>query len=258
MYTTIAFMQSVDPGGLWVTLNGVADQHVRVVGADIQVPTLNQIVAVAGMVENVAAFDMRLTSPSLRERGLFRIVPLNVATAVAVEPGSPQAVVDLRATPIELVTTEQLNVEINTNPAAVQLQSAVVCLADKPIVPVTGKMFTIEATGATALVAGTWTNVALTFTEDLPRGRYALVGIFPISAGMIAARAVFVGGGWRPGVLGSDVASDLQHPMFRYGGMGVMGEFEDIEPPTMDCLAISGDATQEFYLDLIQLRKGPG
>jgi hypothetical protein len=55
--------------------------------------------------------------------------------------------------------------------------------------------------------------------------------------------------------LGSDLAQDLQHPMFRYGGLGILGEFEDIEPPTIDGLSVSADATQEFFLDLIQLSK---
>ena len=40
MLTTVAWSQSVDPAGAFVQLNAVADQHVRVSGADIQCPAL--------------------------------------------------------------------------------------------------------------------------------------------------------------------------------------------------------------------------
>jgi len=256
MFTTIGFLESVDQAGAFNALTALADQHVRVSGDDIQVPTLNQVVAVSAGVENVAANRARLVSPSLRVRSNYLISPVNGATAGAVEPGSPHAVVDLRRSPLALAVGEQLNFETFANPAAAQIQWGLVWLADAPIAPVAGPMFSIRATSATALVGSVWSNVAVTFDEDLPRGRYQLVGLWPISAGMIAARAVFVGGTWRPGALGSDSNNDLGDPMFRNGGLGVFGEFEDIEPPTFDCLSVSADATQEFYLDLVQVRGG--
>jgi hypothetical protein len=256
MFTTIGYLESVDQAGAFNALTALADQHVRVSGDDIQVPTLNQVVAVSAGVENVAANRARLVSPSLRVRSNFLIAPTNGATAVGVEPGSPQAMVDLRTTPLVLAVGEQLNVEAFANPVAAQSQWGMVWLADGPIAPLAGPIFTIRATSATALVPNGWSNVAVAFDEDLPRGRYQMVGLWPISSGMIAARAVFVGGTWRPGALGSDSNNDLQHPMFRNGEMGVYGEFEDIEPPTFDCLSLLADATQEFYIDIIQVRAG--
>lgn len=255
MIHTIAYYEAVNPAGAYNALNGVADPRVRVVGVDIQVPALNQVIAAAVGINDAAANRARLVAPSLRELSNFMLAPTNSDVAAAVEPGSPQRVVDLRASPLALIPGEQLNAEILSTIAGAPPQWCVVWLADAVPAPATGKMFTVRATSATAAVAGTWTNVAITFDEDLPRGRYAVAGLFPISAGMIAARLNFVGGGYTPGVLGSDLVQDLQHPMFRYGGLGVLGEFEDIEPPTIDVLAVSADATQEFYLDLIQLSK---
>ncbi len=252
-------MSRSDPGGAFNALTALADQHVTVTGDDIRIPTLNQIIAVAGGAENAVAPRMRLVSPSLRRRSNFLISPLNVAAAAAVEPGSPQAVVDLRSQPLPLVLNENLNAEVLSDPVAVQVQWAVVWLADGPVAPVTGAVFSVRATSSTALTANVWSNVAITFDEDLPRGRYQVVGLRPQSAGCIAARLVFVGGaGWRPGALGTDAVEDIQHWMFRYGMLGVYGEFEDIEPPTVDFLSVSADATQELYLDLIQVREGPG
>lgn len=252
MHDTIAFYESVDQAGAYVALNGVADQIHRVVGDDIQIPDMSSIIAVAAGVESAAAHRARLTAPSLRRRALYQITPLNTAAAAAVEPGSPQAVVDLRSSPLTLIKGEQLNVEALADPVAAQIQWALVLLAAGALEPVSGRIFTIRATGATALVAGTWTNVPLTFDEDLPRGRYSVVGLRPESTGMIAARMVFIGQGPRPGALGVDAQSDIQHAMFRGGGLGVWGSFLDDEPPTIDCLAVSADAAQTFFLDLIQ------
>lgn len=256
--TTVAFYENVDQAGLYNPCAAIADQSVRVTGNDIQVPTLNQVVAIAVGLESVAARRARLVSPSLRVKSNYQIVPTNGQAAAAQEPDSPQAVVDLRETPLVLVVGEQLNLELLANPVAAQDQWGVVWLADGPVAKAGGAIFTVRATSATAAVAGAWTNVAITFEEDLPRGRYQLLGLRPESTGMVAARAVFVGSGHRPGALGADSHGDQQHPMFRMGGLGVWGEFEDIEPPTMDVLAVSADATQEFYMDLVQLRSGPG
>jgi hypothetical protein len=257
MLTLVAYYESVDQAAAFVALNGVADPHVRVTGDDIQVPTLNQVVAIAGGVDTTVAGRARLVAPSLRAKSSYMIAPLNGQAAAAQEPDTPQAVVDLRASPLVLDFSEQLNFEAFANPAAAQVQWGCVWLADGPVVAISGAMFTVRCTSATALVAGAWTNVALTFDEDLPRGRYQIVGFRPESAGMIAARLYLVGGTWRPGALGCDLVGDQQHSMFRNGGMGVMGEFEDIEPPTVDALAVSADAAQVYYLDLIQLRRGP-
>jgi hypothetical protein len=255
MIHTIAYYQSVDQAGAYVALNGVADPRVRVVGADIQVPALNKVIAAAVGIEVAAANRARLVAPSLRELASFQLAPTNSATAAAVLPVSPPSIIDLRANPLALISGEQLNAELLANPVAAQIQWCVVWLADVPPAPVTGRMFTVRATSATALVAGTWSNVALTFDEDLPRGRYAVVGLCPVSAGMIAARLNFVGGGYAPGCMGFATSRTAPHPMFRYGGLGVLGEFEDIEPPTIDGLSASADATQEYFLDLIQLSK---
>ena len=148
--------------------------------------------------------------------------------------------------------------EILSNPAAAQRQWLVLWLADGPPAPATGRVFTVRATGATTLVLDQWTLVPLTLIENLPRGRYALVGMRARSAGAVAARVVGIGWRWRPGVLGCDAQGDLDHPMFRMGGLGVFGEFEDTDLPQIEFLSTVADTAEDVYLDLIQLRAGPG
>ena len=257
-FTTVGFLEDIDPAGIFEALAALADQHVTIVGDDIRIPSLNQVVAIAGGSDGVVAPRLRLVSPTLRRRSNFLVAPLNVQNAAAVEPDSPHAIVDLRANPLVLVAGENLNAELLSNPAAVQDQWCIVWLADGPIVPVTGPIFSVRVVSATAAVANVWTNVPVVFDEDLPRGRYQIVGLRPMSAGCVAARIVLVGVGVRPGALGTDVIQDIESPLFRYGQMGVFGEFEDTDPPTLDILSISADAAQEAILDLIQLREGPG
>lgn len=256
MLTTIAWYQSVDPAGATVQLNAVADQSVRVTGADIYCPPLSQCVALAGGADATVAPFMRFTSPSQRRRTSTYISPLNTGGAVAVEPGTPHALADFRFNPIPLVPGEQLNMELNSNPAAAQIQWGVAWLSEAPIEPIKGSSFTVRGTASATLVAGTWSNTAITFSEDLPRGRYQVVGMSAISAGLIAARLVFIGGQYRPGVLGSDLASDVGSPIFRTGSLGIFGEFEDTDQPTVDFLSVSADTSEEVFLDLIQVRDG--
>lgn len=265
-FTTVAFIEDIAGAGAYTELAAALDQHVTISGDDIQLPTLNQIVLVTAGIcstDDSTARRARLTSPSLRERALFQISPLNwtasAAGATDAEPNSPHAIMDLRDNPLVLVPREKLNAQFLATNAAADRQHVIVWLADGPIAPVKGPIFSVRVTGGSAAVAGAWTTTAFTFEEDLPAGRYQIVGFRPVSTTMIAARLVFVGGGWRPGAYGVDTYYDQQSNIFRFGNMGVWGEFEDLEPPSAEILCNAADAAavQEFWLDLVQIRKGP-
>jgi len=257
-----AFSQSVDPAGLFTAIAGVIDPVLTVVGNNVQVPTLNRVIGLAAGVETTVAQQARLTAPSRRILALQRIAPLQGNAAAASLPGDPHKFIDLLDSPLQMVTGEQANIEVNSNPAAVQIQWGLVWFADAAVAPIAGPFFTIRADGATALVAQQWTNVPIVMAENLPRGRYQVIGMRAQSTSLVAARLVFVGTGsqgpWRPGVLGTNTDRHLEHPAFRYGGMGVFGEFEDTDTPSIDCLATAADAAEVFYLDLLQTRAGPG
>lgn len=258
MFTTVAFQQSIDPGNVYTAINvALADASIKGTTTQIFVPELTSVVGVAAQLENTVAPRARLVTPTLRVRSRFEIEPANVGAAAAVKPTSPHAFIDLRDTPLQLVKDEVLTAEIKTDPAAAQLQSVVVWLADGPIAPVAGPIFSVRFTGATALVISQWTLVPITLLEDLPRGRYQLVGLRASSAGCVAARCVGVGWRWRPGVLGVQAESHIQAPQFRYGDFGIFGEFEDTDLPQLEFLSVTADATENGIIDLIQLRSGP-
>lgn len=77
------------------------------------------------------------------------------------------------------------------------------------------------------------------------------------SANCIAARIVLPGQAPRPGVLGTTTQNDLQNPMFRYGGMGVFGEWEDTDSFNIEFLSGVADTAEVVQVDFVQVRKGP-
>lgn len=262
MFHVVAWQQAVDEAGIFAAINAVADPVLTVLGANIQVPSLNQVVALAAGVETTAAQQARLTAPSRRILALQRITPTQGNAAAASLPGNPHRLLDLADTPLQMVTGEQATIELSANPAAAQIQWGLVWFADADLKPASGNFFTIRADAAQLLVVSQWTNGAIVFAENLPRGRYRVVGMRAQSAGLVAARLVFVGTGaqgpWRPGVMGTNSDSHLEYPGFRMGLWGPFGEFEDTDTPTVDFLSTTADAAEVVYLDLEQIRAGPG
>jgi len=70
---------------------------------------------------------------------------------------------------------------------------------------------------------------------------------------LIAARLVFPGYSWRPGVIGRTSASQPDIEIFRYGKFGVFGEFDHNRPPTVDFFSSSADTSETVYLDLVKV-----
>jgi hypothetical protein len=252
-----AFLESVDAGAAYNSLNGVQDDLVRVVTTTLAVPLgLPAVPLVAGGVGSGGQGHVRLFSPSLRGRSRFVVAPINGANDGNVEPDSPQRVTDMRASPLMLTPLELLQAEIHSDTTAAAIQWCLVWLADGPIAPITGDIFTSRATGTATLVANSWTAVTLTFDEDLQVGSYDIVGMRALSAGCIAARVLFVGGGaqasWRPGVMGVDAVNDLEFHGFRNGGMGSFGVFTDTDLPQVEFLSLSADTAETVIFDLIK------
>lgn len=253
MYTTVAFYESIDPAGAWANLAAIADQHVYTQGDDLTVPSLSQIVALSAGVCSGGDVLARVVSPTLRGLAYNYIHAVNGVVDADCEPEVIPMVDDRRRSPLKLSPNEQLEVEIHSNPTAAQAQWVIVCLADGAISPVSGEIFTIRAVNTDTLTADAWTNGNLTLDQDLPPGKYQLVGLRALSAGLVAVRAVPRGGRWRPGSLGCDTADDKTHDIFRLGNMGVMCEFTNLDIPSMDFLSISTDSDQEVFMDLIKV-----
>jgi len=245
--TLVGWHESILTGGTLTYFAALDDPHIRVEADNIICPELNHIIAAFACGANLA--QARITSPSILALVEHEIVPLNVGA----EPLSPVPFSDLAQTPIELVVSEAIRCRMQGGEAAAEDKVCLIWLAEGPVEPVTLPYRTVRATSTTTLTAYEWTNGAITFDQTLPAGKYAVIGMRAESAGLIAARLVFPGYPWRPGCIGLDAAADIDPLRFRFGNMGVWGEFTHDSPPTVDFLSVSADTSETVYLDIVKI-----
>lgn len=228
-------------------LTPIPDGTVQIQNNDIFVPKgMNQLVAAAAMINSATAtLRAQVQAPSLRSILNFDIGPIVNGLVF----GSLPPMNRLWQTPLQLQDNEPLDVFVQ-NGAAV-MNRAFLWIADGAVKPTTGKIFTLRATGAASLVTASWVNTAITFGQTLPSGHYQCVGFRAWSANGCVARLFFKNSPWRPGVpMGNAEAHDTW-PDFRYGNIGVLGEFDNTVPPSVDVMGIT-DTAQVFFLDLIK------
>lgn len=199
----------------------------------------------------------RLNVPNLRRIILPYVWPL---TTLAL-PGTNPNFADYRDYPFQLPVSEDIEVDLsNTLGAATENDSMIGWLTDTGIQPVPpgSKIFTMRATATITAVALAWTSGNIVFGQTLPAGTYGVVGLHVQSATAIAARLIFPGYPWRPGVPGS--TSIGQRPFFdgRKGLFGVMGQFNTIATPQLELFCTAADTTQVLHLDLVQISNTPG
>lgn len=258
MFSTIAHHESVDAAAAQNDLSpALGDAIVRTVGDRIYVPQLNQIVALAAGVGSGGNGTARIESPELLKLGRYFIQGVNGRNDGNVVPNAVALVDDLRSSPLVMVVGESYIATIHSDTTAAALQWVVAWFADAPVEPVNVPHFTTRLTAATALVSRTWTLCPFTFDENIPRGRYAIIGARAQSATCVAARMVVPGAQNRPGVLGVTAQADFGWEFFRHGGMGVFAEWEDTDAMQWEFLANAADAAEILYLDLAPIRLGP-
>jgi len=245
-FTLVGYSEAQNTTTL-ANMAALADPHVRVSGDDIVVPELSNLIGAYTLGSSTT--QARLSAPSLRTLIEPDLEPIDTGS----NPTSPIYIHDFIKRPLELDRGEALNYQVAQNSGTFR-SYGLVWLADNHSLDIpAGKIFTVRATSNTTLTANTWTNGALTFAQTLPAGRYVIVGMRAQSSNLIAARLVIPGHSWRPGVVGVSSDSELDYRGFRYGNLGVFGEFAHNEPPTVDFLASAADTSEVVHLDLIKI-----
>lgn len=248
-----AFSESVDQS--LGNITPITDPQLTVSGDDLTVG--RDLRFIAGLLVGAPTIDSaRIVAPSLYTQftgGGPDISPVNVAA----EPSSPLPYHDWRATPLELMPSEKLNVQIaNSGAGSAEDAWALLLLASGAIQPQPGAWRPFKfTTSAAAVTAEAWSNRSLTPAQALVPGTYAVGGGYAVSTSGRAFRLVFQGQAARPGGVMGDAESDvLAMSVFRNGGLGVWGTFTHDQLPTIDffCDAADNEA-QEVYLDLIRV-----
>lgn len=247
MFTLAAFDASVDGSGGLVQVNAEPDPSIAVVSNNLQVDGRLPYVVGAYALGGTGLLRVQLQAPSLRQLWYPDIQPPDAAATVS----TPSRFADFRFTPFQLLANEQLSAYVTNGGAAQTIVG--IWFADGPIAPIAGPVRSIRFTSATTLTANAWTNCALTLSENLPSGRYQLVGARLFGTSPVLFRFVLQGYPWRPGATALPTIQSVEHPAFRVGGMGVWGEFTNTTIPTIDVLATAADTAQTGVLDLVYL-----
>lgn len=244
----VGFETSASEAAL-TAITPIPDGTVAISGNDLRVPTgLTWVNFAAAMINSATAtLRAQLQSPSLRSTLNFDLGGIVNGLIFGNLPPSAR----MWDTPLPLAALEPLDFMIQ-NGAAV-MNRGFIMLADGPVKPVTGQIFTVRCTAAASLVTATWVNSALTFGQTLPAGHYQVVGMRCWSANSCAARLFFIGGAWRPGVLTQNTETQTEWFDFRYGNIGVLGEFDNTTPPSIDIMGIT-DTAEVVFLDLIKTK----
>jgi hypothetical protein len=243
---TIGYELSASEAAL-TAITPIPDGTMAISGNDFRVPKgLNNIVCAAAMINSATAtLRAQIQSPLLRSVLNYDISPINNGLVF----GSLPRLVRMWQTPLQLAELEPLDVFVQNG--ANVMNRAFLWLADGPIKPVTGKIYTVRCTASASLATATWVNSALTFQQTLPAGHYQLVGMRTWSANGVAARVFFVGGTWRPGAPMLNTEDNNEWLDFRLGNSGVWGEFDNVTPPSIDFMGVT-DSAQVVLLDLIK------
>lgn len=246
MFTIVGYETSASEAAL-TAITPIPDPTVAVIGNDIRVPKgMNNVVAASAMINSASAtLRAQIQSPLLRAVLNYDISPIVNGLVYGAFP----SLVRLWDTPLLLAELEPLDVYVQNG--ANVMNRAFITLADGPVKPVTGKVYTVRCTAAATLATATWVNSTLTFQQTLPAGHYQCVGMRTWSANGVYARIYFVGYAWRPGAPMLNAEANNEWADFRLGKIGVWGEFDNTTPPTVDFMGIT-DTAQVVYLDLIK------
>ena len=196
----------------------------------------------------------QFTSGTLRQVNPTYIRPIIGAAT----PGNNPNFMDLMANPPRVQGLEELTLNTFHGGAAAEHVTALAILG-KEFIPVpAGDTYYVRWTSVTAVVANTWSQLAVVFETGLPKGRYAVVGGDHQSANGQAWQLSFQNQRQRPG--GLSISSIVQRaPEKQYnGGWGVWGYFDAYLPPLILILADGADAAHEGYLKCIPVPPGTG
>lgn len=251
-----AFYVSVDSATL-SALGAIVDDILTRPATDrFQVPSeLNTIAWAAALGVNVTR--AQLVSPSLAVRRMtMDIIPHERGTASF---SLETARLFIPKSELALVATENFMVYGSEDGAGATAIYGFVCLKSPgPAEPMpAGDIRVVRTTAAVTLVANTWTTLTPIFEYDLEPGTYVLVGFIPISATVIAARAIFTGQAWRPGVPGListvPLGCDIGKEFFDGLMWEPLGTFTHISPPQFQFFATAGDTAETIELYLVKI-----
>lgn len=214
-----------------------------------QMPTdMRALLAYAG---GPGATQARIDVPSMRR--LFRphIDPLSVT----VLPGDNPPLARWYDRGVDIPETEEFVVNAGQTSGGAAVSVAFVWARPRSQTPSLppGPVLSMRWTAAITISAGVWAQGQFTFNDNLPRGKYAVVGMSAFGTNLLAARVIFSAGTFRPGCLAQGAQGEAIMDDFRTGRMGEWGRFQAYALPQLECFGAGAGTAQVGYMDLIQV-----
>lgn len=238
---------SVPNGTTYGDLVAVADQSTNIFNNKYTFPEDRRLTASYMIGNGISAG--RVTTPMLRLISYPEIYPLQSAAS----PGNLPPVNFYGDSGPAILRNDELAAQAsNSSGGAVDTYCGMWTTTGRRSPP-TGMITAARTTAAITQVVNAWASGPLTFVQQLPSGKYAVVGFGVQSAGALFARLIFPGQMDRPGVIAQQAAGEYDWPIMRNGGMGLLGEFWTYAPPQLEVFATGAGAAQVAVLDLVKV-----
>lgn len=247
MQGVIMYSAAVAAGGTNVDTAAISDPQMPIQNGHFLPPTDLLLYYAIAIGTNIS--QARLVSPSLRVPFIPYLWPLNNAA----NPGNDPNIADYRKKPFRLRMLEELECDTSQTDAGSQHMNVALFFGDGDLSYPSGMdIFSLRCTAAITATTYAWTSGTLTLGQTLPQGEYTVVGMHVQSATCIAARLIFPGYPWRPGVVGSDTTGH-RGPFFgTKAPAGVLGKFRNTALPQLEIFCTTADTAQVVQLDLIK------
>jgi hypothetical protein len=169
----------------------------------------------------------------------------------ALAPPDRLHVYDRRSNPFRLSSVEEIQLLGTAGSAE---DDIIVLLVGDRIDPIpAGDIYALHGTSSDSAVDGVWTQVAVTWDQNLPAGTYAVVGSQHVATNCVAHRFNFPGQIMRPGFSSLVSLADISEPSYYYGGWGVLGKFVTYAFPLLEVLCAGTDGSHDFVMNLIKV-----
>lgn len=249
MWGVELFSENIDEGGAYTEIATVPTQTTKAIGDYLYIGKQNKILAAFALMGIAAQGSPYMDSPSLR-----RICPCYIHPVISFQQATSMTQLSIDPTNLlSLSEGEGLKLLSNANPTAAEYHSVMVMLTDTKITPVGGEIFTLLGTATITGVVGSWSSGNITFAQDLPVGRYQMVGASVFGVNMSCFRFIFNTQTTRPGFLASSAQNLNLHPAQRFGQLGVWGEYHSLTPPQLEFHCIAACTAQYVYIDIVKV-----
>lgn len=245
-FTTVGWGESLAGTTAYKGTAALLDETVTVSGDIIYCPSLEYMIGVA-VVGGTIGTNAYVKSPSLREMNYYEVG--NIITAL--NPADMGVDIFHPENAIKLEKDEGIELFLKESTTTTEIRNGAIFLSDGSIDTIQGEIYTIHATATITSVTGQWVNGAITLDQTLPTGRFRVVGARCQGATGCFFRLVFKEQANRPGGLCVTTPDAVDVPLQRMGGLGVWGEFDSRNLPSLEMTAGTAAAqSPQLWLDV--------